>query len=85
MNDLAHPTDEWMEPGGLGGFASGTVSGIRTRGYHSLLLAEGGRLVLVNGFDAQVEFDDETRPLTSHRYAPDVISPDGGSRFIKFV
>ena len=39
---------------GLGGFASGTASGIRTRRYHSLLLADAGRLVLVNGFDAQV-------------------------------
>jgi predicted glycogen debranching enzyme len=84
MNDLAHSTDEWMEPGGLGGFASGTASGIRTRRYHSLLLADAGRLVLVNGFDAQVEFDDETRPLTSHRYAPDVVYPDGASRIVKF-
>jgi len=84
MNDLAHSTDEWIEPGGLGGFATRTASGNRTRRYHSLLLADAGRLVLVNGFDAQVEFDDETRPLTSHRYVPDVISPDGGLRFIKF-
>src|SRR5262249_59584090 len=30
--------DEWLEPDGLGGFASGTVSGIRTRRYHALLL-----------------------------------------------
>jgi predicted glycogen debranching enzyme len=84
MNDFRHSSDEWIEPGGLGGFASGTASGIRTRGYHSLLLAEGGRLVLVNGFDAQVEFDGETRPLTSHRYAPDVVHPDGASRIVKF-
>ena len=30
--------DEWLEADGLGGFASGTVSGIRTRRYHALLL-----------------------------------------------
>ena len=30
---------EWLEADGLGGFASGTVSGIRTRRYHALLLA----------------------------------------------
>ena len=30
---------EWLETDGLGGFASGTVSGVRTRRYHALLLA----------------------------------------------
>ena len=29
---------EWLEPDGLGGFAMGTVSGVRTRRYHGLLL-----------------------------------------------
>ena len=28
----------WLEADGLGGFASGTVAGIRTRRYHALLL-----------------------------------------------
>src|SRR5882762_2828805 len=84
MNDFAHSRDEWIEPNSFGGFASGTASGIRTRRYHSLLLAEGGRLVLVNGFDAQVEFDGETRSLTSHRYTPNVIHPDGASHIVKF-
>jgi hypothetical protein len=50
---------EWLEAYGLGGFVSGTVSGIRTRRYHALLLTAtkppSGRLVLVNGFDASVE------------------------------
>ena len=54
----------------------------------SLLLAKTnsltGRIVLVNGFDAQVEFDGETCWLTSQHYAPDVIHPDGASRIIKF-
>src|SRR5262249_2666863 len=31
--------DEWLEADGLGGFASGTVCGIRTRRYHAILLA----------------------------------------------
>jgi hypothetical protein len=29
---------EWLEADGLGGFASGTSTGIRTRRYHALLL-----------------------------------------------
>src|SRR2546428_5726113 len=50
---------EWLEADGLGGFASGTASGIRTRRYHALLLIATtpptGRMVLVNGFDAWIE------------------------------
>ena len=46
---------EWLEADGLGGFASGTVGGIRTRRYHALLLAATtpptGRMVLVNGLE----------------------------------
>ena len=30
---------EWLETNGLGGFASGTVSGANTRRYHGLLTA----------------------------------------------
>ena len=88
MTDFANSTDEWIEPNGSGGFASGTASGIRTRRYHSLLLAKTDstvrRLVLVNGFDAQIEFKGKTRPLTSQRYAPDFSHPDGTSRIVKF-
>ena len=50
---------EWLEADGLGGFASGTTSGIRTRRYHALLLTATtpptGRVVLVNGFDAAAD------------------------------
>ena len=45
-------TQEWLEPDGLGGFASGTVACVRTRRYHALLLAAmkppGERVLLVN-------------------------------------
>ena len=50
---------EWLEADGLGGFASGTVSGIRTRRYHALLLVATtpptGRMVLVNGLGVWLE------------------------------
>lgn len=79
---------EWIETDGLGGFASGTVSGIRTRRYHALLLTAQtpptGRLVLVNGFEAQVETATGTFALSSQRYAPDVTHPDGASRLVEF-
>src|SRR5438874_10893541 len=68
---------EWLEADGLGGFASGTAAGIRTRRYHALLLTAAtpptGRVVLVNGFDAWAETPACTFNLSSQHYAPDVI------------
>jgi predicted glycogen debranching enzyme len=58
-HEVALPVDdrtEWLEADGLGGFASGTTSGVRTRRYHALLLAAArppaDRRVLVSGFIA---------------------------------
>jgi predicted glycogen debranching enzyme len=72
---------EWLEADGHGGFASGTVAGIRTRRYHALLLAARtpptGRMVLVNGFDAWIETPQGRFALSSQNYAPGVVSPDG--------
>ena len=80
---------EWLEADGLGGFASGTVDGIRTRRYHALLLTATtpptGRVVLVNGFEAWVETPAASVALTSQRYAPDVVHPDGASRIETFT
>jgi len=81
-------TREWLETDGLGGFASGTVDGVRTRRYHGLLLVAAqpaGRYMLVNGFDAWVEAGDQRLALSSHRYVPDVIHPDGRSRIGAFA
>jgi predicted glycogen debranching enzyme len=79
---------EWLEADGLGGFASGTVSGIRTRRYHALLLTAteppSGRVVLVNGFDAWVETEGGTFSLSSQLYNPDVMHPDGARRIERF-
>src|SRR5262249_30340884 len=83
-----HSRSEWLEPDGLGGFASGTVDGIRTRRYHALLLVASnpptGRLALVNGFDATVETEGGSYPITSQRYEGDVVSPDGYHRLDGF-
>ena len=77
---------EWLEPDGLGGFASGTTNGIRTRRYHALLLTATtpptGRMVLVNGLDAWVETGERPEVsgrwefLTRQRYAPDIVAPE---------
>ena len=81
-------TREWLEADGLGGFASSTASGLRTRRYHALLLVATtpptGRLVLVNGFDAWVETAGEKFQLSSQYYAPGVIGGDGAQRIEAF-
>jgi predicted glycogen debranching enzyme len=86
---LPSPDAEWLEADGLGGFASGTVSGLRTRRYHALLLPAttppAGRMALVNGFDAWVETPHGTFALSSQRYAPDVVHPDGLTRLESFT
>jgi len=80
---------EWLEPDGRGGFASGTASGVRTRRYHALLLPATtpptGRVVLVNGVDASLETARGVFALSSQRYGPDVLHPDGASRIISFT
>jgi len=86
---LKSPTDsEWLESDGLGGFASGTVSGIRTRRYHGLLVAAiappTGRRVLLSGVDAWIEADGTMQALTSQAYMPDVTHPDGVQRLVSF-
>ena len=79
---------EWLEPDGLGGFASGTASGIRSRRYHALLLAARtpptDRFVLVNGLEVVAETPAGRFALSSQRYTPDVVSPDGFRRIVEF-
>jgi hypothetical protein len=79
---------EWLEADGLGGFASGTVSGIRTRRYHALLLAATtpptGRMVLVNGLEVWLETPSGQVALSAQRYTPDVVYPDGQQRIAAF-
>src|SRR5262245_13771176 len=80
---------ECLEADGLGGFASGTVDGIRTRRYHALLLVAtqppAGRVVLVNGLEAWVETPEGSFALSSQRYVPDVVHPDGATRLADFT
>ncbi len=80
---------EWLEADGLGGFASGTVAGVRTRRYHALLLTAAtpptGRFVLVNGFDAWVETPAGVFALSSQRYTPGITHPDGYRQIESFA
>ncbi len=79
---------EWLETDGMGGFASGTVGGIRTRHYHGLLLAAlqppDRRMMLVNGVEAFVTTSAGTFALSSQRYGGDVVQPDGYRFIVSF-
>src|SRR5436305_7541034 len=53
---------EWLVTNGLGGYASGTVSGVVTRRYHGVLIAALaaplGRTVMLTHIAEQVRFPD---------------------------
>jgi predicted glycogen debranching enzyme len=87
MPDNFDTEAEWLEADGRGGFASGTVGGERTRCYHALLLTATtpptGRYVLVNGFEAWLEGPGRIF-LSTQRYLPDIVYPDGVSRLQAF-
>ena len=54
---------EWLVTNGLGGFASGTISGAITRRYHGLLIAAlpapHGRMVMWSQVSEYLRFDDD--------------------------
>jgi predicted glycogen debranching enzyme len=79
---------EWLEPDGLGGFASGTVTGTRTRRYHALLLVANRppteRLVLVNGMEVWIDAGGESHAISCQRYADGAVFPDPTRLFRSF-
>jgi predicted glycogen debranching enzyme len=89
MSRLPSDDREWLEADGLGGFASGTPTGERTRRYHALLAPATtpptGRVALVNGLEVWVVSPAGREALSSQRYAPDVVHPDGAERIFRFT
>jgi len=72
---------EWLVTNGIGGYASGTVSGSLTRRYHGLLVAAlqppVGRTQLVSHFDELVRYAGADFSLATHRWASGAIDPKG--------
>ena len=83
------PNDEWLETDGAGAFSTGTVSGIRTRRYHALLMNADSpslnRKVMIAGFDAWLEAPGQRIFLTQQRYADGVITPVQGASLVEFT
>ena len=63
---------EWLETNGIGGYASGTLSGANTRRYHGLLVAAAdppvGRVVTLSKFEETLIVDGERFELSTNRY-----------------
>ena len=72
---------EWLVTNGIGGYASGTVTGINTRRYHGLLVAALdpplGRAVMLAKADEVVSVAGETFEIGANEFQPDVIHPQG--------
>jgi predicted glycogen debranching enzyme len=81
LGDLGGALDkEWLETNGLGGYASSTVLGIRTRKYHGLLVAATrppvGRLLMVAGLEETIIIENARFEISSNEYV-DTIHPRG--------
>jgi predicted glycogen debranching enzyme len=77
---------EWLVANGLGGYASGTVSGVRTRRYHGLLIAAipapWGRVIMLNHMTEEVVLQDGACVrLASERSRPQSCEPSILSQF----
>ncbi|MGE3468635.1 MAG: amylo-alpha-1,6-glucosidase, partial [Pyrinomonadaceae bacterium] len=63
---------EWLETNGIGGYASGAISGANTRRYHGLLVAATkpplGRVVMLSKYDETVVIDGELYEISSNQY-----------------
>src|SRR5882724_41193 len=72
---------EWLVTNGLGGYASGTLSGCNTRRYHGLLVAAlrppVERIVMVSKLDAIARYRNTTAALTTNEYTDGTIAPQG--------
>jgi len=72
---------EWLVSNGIGGFASGTISGVNTRRYHALLVAAFEppveRTVLLNNINEEVEVGGRTYDLGANEYPDGKIYPGG--------
>src|ERR1700686_621956 len=72
---------EWLVTNGIGGYASGTISGNMTRRYHGLLIAAlqppVGRTLLCTKLDETARYDGAVYDLSTNRWVGGEVSPKG--------
>ena len=72
---------EWLVTDGLGGFAMGTVGGLRTRRYHGLLVVATeppiGRRLGLAALDPVLTIDGRRHELATREWSSGVVAPQG--------
>jgi predicted glycogen debranching enzyme len=78
---------EWLETNGIGGYASSTITGLKTRRFHGLLIAATkppvGRMVLLSKVEETLVIDGGRYDLSTNYY-PNVVHPTGYSLLEEF-
>jgi predicted glycogen debranching enzyme len=79
---------EWLVADGLGGFAMGTVSGLRTRRYHGLQVVAtkppGGRMLGLAALDPVLIVGDARIRLAVHEWTSGAVDPTGNALLASF-
>jgi predicted glycogen debranching enzyme len=79
---------EWLVTNGIGGYASGTLSGLLSRRYHGLLVAALrpplGRTLLLTKLDEVATYDDGQYPLFANHWSDDLVDPLGFHHLERF-
>ncbi|MBP0006515.1 MAG: glycogen debranching enzyme family protein [Cyanobacteria bacterium SBC] len=72
---------EWLVTNGIGGYASGTLSGLLTRHYHGILIATVDpprcRRLMAVKFDETVQYHGQSFSLYTNRWADGTVAPHG--------
>lgn len=71
---------EWLETNGIGGFASGTISGANTRRYHGVFTPATdpplGRVTMVSKLEETLTIDGVAYEMSANQY-PQAVHPQG--------
>lgn len=80
---------EWLVADGLGGYAMGTVAGLRTRRYHGLLVVAAGgpsaRMLGLAALDPVLVIGDARYRLATDEWASGTVDPRGHELLVSFV
>ena len=79
---------EWLVADGLGGYAMGTVAGLRTRRYHGLLVVAAGgpsaRMLGLAALDPVLVVGDARHRLATDEWASGTVDPRGHELLVSF-
>jgi predicted glycogen debranching enzyme len=79
---------EWLVTNGLGSYASGSITGTLTRGYHGLFVAALepplGRTVMLSKLDETCIYGNSSYPLFVNRWSRGVVDPTGQMQLESF-